>query len=71
MGRLICLCGLVKEKEIVDALKKRAAVSTKDVQLITGAGRSCGRCLAEIDDLVSEYEKEKPKGLQKKLDFGF
>lgn len=68
MNRLICLCSFVEEKEIIAALKK-GAVSTKDIQKMTGAGRTCGRCLPEIDDLVEKYAKKKPEVLQKKLDF--
>lgn len=70
MARLVCLCNFVDEKEILSVLKK-GAVSTKEIQQHTSAGTSCGRCLPEIDDLVSSYKKEKPKGPQKKLDFGF
>jgi bacterioferritin-associated ferredoxin len=71
MGRkLVCLCNFIEEKEIVAALKKGAS-STKDIQRITGAGTSCGRCLTEIDQLVEDWQKEKPKEQQKKLDFGF
>jgi len=70
VGRIVCLCNLVDEKEIVTVLKK-GAVLTTDVQKFTGAGTSCGRCLPEIDHLVSKYRKEKPEEQQKKLDFGF
>lgn len=72
MGRkLVCLCNFIEEKELVAALKKGGADSTKDIQNITGAGTSCGRCLPEIDQLVEDYQKEKPKEQQKKLNFGF
>jgi bacterioferritin-associated ferredoxin len=71
MGRkIVCLCNLVDEKEIISVLKK-GVDSTSQVQQITGAGRSCGRCLPEIDQLVLVYKKKKPKDLQEKLDFGF
>lgn len=71
MGRkLVCLCNFIEEKEIIAAFKK-GAVSTKDIQNITGAGTSCGRCLPEIDRLVEDLQKEKPKEQQKKLNFGF
>ena len=70
MGRkIICLCTLVEEVEIVSVLKK-GAESASQVQQFTGAGRSCGRCLPEIDQLVMLYKKKKPKDLQEKLDFG-
>ena len=70
MGKLICLCNLVEEKEVRSLLKK-GACSTNDIQRYSKAGTSCGRCLPEIDELVSAELKEKPKGPQKKLDFGF
>lgn len=68
-NRLICICNLVDEKEIISVLKK-GAVSAKDIQNITRAGTSCGRCLPVIDEIVSSYTKEKPKDQQGKLDFG-
>lgn len=70
MGRrLVCLCNLVGENEILSFLKKGAA-TTGEIQQLTGAGTSCGRCLPEIDQIVEDFNKEKPKDLQKKLDFG-
>lgn len=68
MNRLICLCSFVEEKEIVSALRK-GAVSTKDIQRMTGAGCTCGRCLPEIDDLVGRHANKQPEVLQKKLNF--
>ena len=68
--RLICLCNFVEEKEILSFLKKGAS-STKDIQQLTRAGTSCGRCLPVIDELVSTHLTKKPKAQQNKLDFGF
>jgi bacterioferritin-associated ferredoxin len=70
MGRIVCLCNLVDDKKIVSVLKK-GAISTSQVQKFSGAGTTCGRCLPQIDQLVSGFIKQKPKGRQKKLDFGF
>lgn len=67
--RLVCICNLVLEKEINDWLKK-GALSTQDIQQLTNAGTTCGRCLPEIDQLVENYKKAKPKDRQNKLDFG-
>ena len=67
--RLVCICNLVEEKEIVSFLEK-GATSTKEIQNLTRAGTTCGRCLPEIDQIVEQFEKEKPKDPQKKLDFG-
>ncbi|NQU51591.1 MAG: (2Fe-2S)-binding protein [Bacteroidetes bacterium] len=67
--RLVCLCNLVDENEIVSYLKK-GANSTKDIQRLTRAGTSCGRCLPLIDEIVLSFKKERPKVQQTKLDFG-
>ena len=67
--RLVCLCNFIEENEIISVLRKGAEYS-REIQLHTGAGTSCGRCLPEIDQLVSNYQKEKPKDLQQRLDFG-
>jgi nitrite reductase (NADH) large subunit len=69
-NRLICICNFVDEKEINSLLKKGAA-STKDIQFLTRAGTSCGRCLPLIDELVEAFKNAKPKDQQQgKLDFG-
>ena len=68
-NRLVCLCNLIDEKEILSLLKK-GADSTKDIQLLTRAGTSCGRCLPIIDDLVKRHKKQEPKAQQGKLNFG-
>ncbi|MGE0020993.1 MAG: (2Fe-2S)-binding protein [Draconibacterium sp.] len=68
-NRLVCLCNLVDENEIISLLK-RGATSTFDIQQITRAGTSCGKCLPVIDNLISEFQNKRPKDQQKKLDFG-
>ena len=67
-NRLICICNFVDEKEITRLLKQ-GAKTTEDIQYLTRAGTSCGRCLPEIDELVANSNKEKPKD-QQKLNFG-
>lgn len=69
-NRLICICNFVDEKEIKLLLNK-GAVSTKDIQHLTRAGTSCGRCLPLIDELVTLHKNQKPKVPQSKLDFEF
>ena len=69
-NKLVCLCNLVDEKEIISFLKK-GANSTSDIQRLTRAGTSCGKCLPQIDEIVNNFKQEKPKDHQKKLDFGF
>jgi len=49
---------------------KKGATSTSDIQRLTRAGTSCGRCLPLIDELVNDFQNKRPKDQQKKLDFG-
>ena len=67
--RIVCLCNMVTEKEIIAALQKGAR-TTKDIQKMTHAGTSCGRCLPSIDALVEEFVANLPVESQQKLDFG-
>lgn len=68
--RLVCLCNLVDEGEIKAILKKGAS-SAKEIQQYTRAGTSCGRCLPQIDELVSKHNQERSRDQQKKLDLEF
>lgn len=69
-NRLICICNFVDEKEIKLLLNKGAA-GTKEIQHLTRAGTSCGRCLPLIDELVVSHKSQEPKAPQSKLDFEF
>lgn len=69
-NRLICICNFVDEKEIKLLLKK-GADSTKEIQYLTRAGTTCGRCLPLIDELVESGIKEKSQDQQQKLNLGF
>lgn len=66
--RLVCLCNVVTENEIRNALNKGAR-STTEIQKITAAGTSCGRCLVLIDTLVEEFVANLPEDPQQKLNF--
>ena len=66
---LICICNLVIENEILAALKK-GAQSTSDIQRITKAGTSCGKCLMTIDGIVEDYLAKQVPDPQKRFDFG-
>lgn len=68
-AKLVCLCNFVDEKEICSFLKS-GVVTTADIQALTGAGTSCGRCLPLIDELVLRHAKKKPGAQQGKLEFG-
>lgn len=65
---LVCLCNGITENEILAALKK-GAQSTSDIQRITSAGTSCGKCLVVIDILVEEYLAKMPADPQQKINF--
>ena len=60
---------MIDENEIISFLKK-GAKTTSDIQRLTGAGTSCGRCLPVIDEIVATFNSGKPEEQQKKLDFG-
>jgi len=66
--RLVCICNMVLEKEIIEALRKGAR-STTEIQKLTRAGTSCGRCLPIIDALVEEFQENLPDDPQQKIDF--
>jgi bacterioferritin-associated ferredoxin len=66
--RLVCLCNLVTENEILNALKKGAR-STTEIQKMTGAGTSCGRCLVVTDSLVEEFLSNLPEDPQQRIEF--
>ncbi len=68
--KLVCICNLVDESEIKAVLNK-GAETTLHIQDFTRAGTTCGRCLPEIDAIVEEHQKKKPKNQQGKLELGF
>ena len=59
---------MVTEKEILDAVAKGAR-STSDIQKMTRAGTSCGRCLPWIDSIVEEFVATLPADPQQKIKF--
>jgi bacterioferritin-associated ferredoxin len=67
--RLVCICNVVSGNEIKTALKK-GATTTDDIQKMTGAGTSCGKCLVVVDGLVEKYLAELPHNPQQKINFG-
>lgn len=67
-NRLVCICNMVSEKEILNALKKGAG-DTAGVQMATRAGTSCGKCLIQIDQLVEEYHTLYAQETQRRFDF--
>jgi bacterioferritin-associated ferredoxin len=59
---------MVTEKEIHAALVKGAR-TTSEIQKITRAGTSCGRCLMWIDSIVEEFLINLPNESQQRIDF--
>jgi len=66
--RLVCICNMVLEKEIIEALGKGARKTT-EIQKLTRAGTSCGRCLPIIDAMVEEFIANLPANLQQTINF--
>jgi bacterioferritin-associated ferredoxin len=62
------MCNMVLEKEIVDALMKGAR-STNEIQKLTRAGTSCGRCLPIIDSIVEDFVSNLPVNPQQTINF--
>ncbi|WP_372771899.1 (2Fe-2S)-binding protein [Mangrovibacterium sp.] len=65
-NRLVCICNMVSEQEIINELKK-GALDTSDIQYATRAGTSCGKCLMTIDQIVEEYHASQPQDSQGRL----
>ncbi|WP_423128689.1 (2Fe-2S)-binding protein [Gaoshiqia sp. Z1-71] len=65
--RLVCICNMVSEKEIINELKK-GAKDTSDIQYATRAGTSCGKCLMTIDRIVEDFFATQAHELQGRLD---
>lgn len=63
------MCNMVTEKEIYTSLVKGAR-STTEIQKITRAGTSCGRCLPWIDSIVEEFIAALPDDPQQRIYFG-
>jgi len=59
---------MVTEGGILKILKL-GALSTADIQRITKAGTSCGRCLPTIDRIVEEFWNQQPDDLQQRINF--
>jgi len=65
---LVCICNVVTEKEILAKLK-RGASTTSEIQNLTGAGTSCGKCLTTVDRIVDDFLSQQPVDPQCKLNF--
>ena len=53
-NKIVCLCNFVSEREINKALLK-GAKTIRDIQELTGASSSCGRCIPALQQMISAY----------------
>ncbi len=67
-NRLVCICNMVTENEILATLRKGAR-STTEIQKLTYAGTNCGRCLVTIDAIVEEFLSNLPEDPQQRIEF--
>lgn len=66
--KLICICNMVTESEILQILKKGAR-DLEDVKKFTLASTSCGRCKIETESIIKRYFDNKQIDLQQNIDF--
>jgi bacterioferritin-associated ferredoxin len=57
---MICFCNQVTEKEVKLLLKRKPDYSIQDIQIVTKAGTSCGRCKSILKSIVDEEQNKKP-----------
>ena len=55
-GKIICLCNLVTEAEILEAMADAPCIDT--IKHVTRAGMSCQKCLADIIILMQRHTKK-------------
>ena len=66
--RLVCLCNHVTANEIIGILKT-GPVTVADIQRLTAAGTTCGRCLNEIGTLLVKHPPKVSRDAQLKIIF--
>ena len=52
--KLICTCMEVWKSEIVRAIKEKKLTTVEEVGEETGAGKVCGECIPEIEELLQQ-----------------
>jgi bacterioferritin-associated ferredoxin len=57
---MICLCNQVSEKEIRRLIRKHQNANFEDVQQLTRAGTSCGRCKESVKNIVRDEQTKHP-----------
>ena len=53
----ICHCNGVLRSEIVKAIKEKNLKTVEEVQEATQAGTTCGGCIPDIEEILSEINK--------------
>ena len=53
-GKLICSCASGYEKDLVDIIKTNCVESFSDLKPFSEAGRVCGRCKKDVEQLISD-----------------
>lgn len=53
-NKIVCLCNFVSEKEVLKALRKGAR-SIPDMESLTGAASSCGRCRPALQQMINAH----------------
>ena len=61
-GKIICLCNLVTEAEILEAMADAPCIDT--IKHVTRAGMSCQKCLADIIILMQRHTKKVVKDVE-------
>lgn len=53
-NKIVCLCNFISEKEVSKALQK-GAKSIRDIEDLTGAASSCGRCRPALQNMLNAH----------------
>jgi NAD(P)H-nitrite reductase large subunit len=73
MGKIrnhICECKAVRKAEIISAIKQKKAETLLDIQNLTKATTSCGRCKPLVYQILEEeIKKNNRKDRQLKINF--
>ena len=57
---MICLCNQVHEKEIRRLIRKHPNANFEDIQRLTKAGTSCGRCKESVKSILRDELAKHP-----------
>lgn len=60
MSDLVCHCFQVTEAELREILSTHAIETLDELQDHTHAGRGCGCCVFDLDDLIADARRQAP-----------